>query len=272
MAASTAGALPNRSARSAPNDQPSSHSRGSPAAAQSVIAAPTSSRSVSPPPNWPPLAPRSNLVPLVLNRRTARSASAGSRKDALRSTWLSIMPPAVGSGCRQISVATAGRLSGSASSPARSSPSAVRSVIGSRLAGSTVFAVIWIMNASPVGTRPRARATRTALPARIVPVPALCRAGGLGRPYHDMRDARHDLLVAARAPVKLGGRRAGHLATHPVAARPPLRLWRPEPARRLLRAPGGARRHPPGPARPARDLGRQGARPTGAHGHHHPGA
>ena len=53
----------------------------------------------------PSLVPRTLVVPRVLKRSTARSASAGSRQAALRNTWLSIMPPWVGSGCRQTRVA-----------------------------------------------------------------------------------------------------------------------------------------------------------------------
>ena len=58
------------------------------------------------------LVPRTLLVPRVLNRSTATPARAGSRQAALRKTWLSIMPPWVGSGCRQTRVATGSRSSG----------------------------------------------------------------------------------------------------------------------------------------------------------------
>src|SRR5690349_24996480 len=139
------------------------------------------------------------------------------------------MPPAVGSGCRQISVAAGGRLSGSASSPTSVSPSAVRSVIGSRRAGRTVLAVISFMRSSAAGSRPGTGPSRTALPARIVPVPTIFRPIGLLRPHHDVRGARPDLLVTARTPVHLGRRGAGHLAHHPVPVRPLLHLRRPQP-------------------------------------------
>src|SRR5262249_50206847 len=110
------------------------------------MAAATSSRSDSPSPNSPSLVPCSDAVPRVLNRSTARSASAGSRYDALRSTWLSIIPPAAGSGCRPISVAAGARRSGSPSSPTRLRPSAVRSVSGFGRAGRTVDARISLID------------------------------------------------------------------------------------------------------------------------------
>jgi hypothetical protein len=62
-----------------PNDQPTSHSRGNPAALHQETAAATSYRSASPLSNVPPLRPRSDAVPRVLNLSTARPASAGSR-------------------------------------------------------------------------------------------------------------------------------------------------------------------------------------------------
>ena len=96
------------------------------------MAAATSNRSPSPRSNSPSLVPRTLEVPRVLNRSTARSASAGSRQAALRSTWLSIMPPWVGNGCRQMSVATGARSAGTASSPTSRSPSPVCSSMSVR--------------------------------------------------------------------------------------------------------------------------------------------
>ncbi len=58
----------------------------------------------------PSLVPAALVVPRVLKRSTARSASAGRRQAILRSTWLSIMPPCVGSGCTVTIVPTGGGL------------------------------------------------------------------------------------------------------------------------------------------------------------------
>src|SRR6266540_3528958 len=99
------------------------------------IAAATSKRSPTPPSKAPSLVPRSLVVPLVLNRSTAMPARAGSRQAALRRMWLSIMPPWVGNGCRQTSVATGWPATGSASSPTSVRPSAVCSSMSVRLAG-----------------------------------------------------------------------------------------------------------------------------------------
>src|SRR6185437_7820638 len=176
--------------------------------------------------------------------------------------WLSIMPPAVGSGCRQIKVATGGRSSGWASSPTRSRPSAVRSTMSSRRAGSTVLALMsWLfMYSSPVTRWP----ARPALPACIVPVPALQRSRRLGGPDHHVRGSGPDLLIAAGAAVLLGGGRAGHGPDHPVAVRPFLRLRRPEPDGRLIVA-RLSRRRAAGLARPARLLAGQAAGLPRAH-------
>src|SRR5215472_13738165 len=133
------------------------------------MAAATSRRSVWPSPNSPSLVPCSDAVPRVLNRSTARSASAGSRYDALRSTWLSIIPPAVGSGCRPIRVAAGARPSGSASSPTRLRPSAVRSVSGFRTAGRTVDARISLMLPLPLAC---GALLRHRLPSSLVANPA----------------------------------------------------------------------------------------------------
>src|SRR3984957_13297907 len=154
--------------------------------------------------------------------------------------WLSITPPAGGSGCRQMSVAAGGRSSGCASSPTSARPSAVGRVTGSRRAGRVVLARISVMGSSAVGSRPGAGPPRPALPARIVPVPASLGLIGLLRPHHDVCDARPDLLVAARAPVHLGRGRARHLTDYPVPVGPGLDLRRPQPGGRLL--PLAARR------------------------------
>src|SRR6185437_1873287 len=191
--------------------------------------------------------------------------------------WLSIIPPAVGSGCRQTSVATGGRVCGTASSPTSARPSAVRSVIGSRRAASTVLAVISgglggssplddaVMGSSAVKPRP----ARAALPARIVPVPATFGAVGLLGPHHHVRDAGLDLLVAAGTAVHLGGRDAGHLADDPVAVGPRLDPRRAQPDRGLvpiLRARGG---RPAGSAPgTAGQLRREAAGLAGTHGCH----
>src|ERR1700722_9690317 len=162
--------------------------------------------------------------------------------------WLSILPPPVGSGCRQMSVAAGGRSSGRASSPTRARPSAVCRVTGSRRAGRIVLARISVICSSAEVSRPGAGPPWPALPARIVPVPPSLGLIGLLRPHHDVRDARLDLLVAARAPVGLGGRRAGHLADHPVTVRPGLNLRRPPPGGRLLPRPAPRPSWPdPGP-------------------------
>src|ERR1019366_7346434 len=183
------------------------------------------------------------------------------------------MPPAVGSGCRQTSVATGGRLCGSASSPTRFRPSAVRSVTGLRRAGRTVPAVIGTMISSSVGPGARTGPAGTALPARIVPVPPLGRTGGLRGPDHHVRRARHDLLITAGTAVHLRRGRARNLADYPVTVRPCLSPRRPEPDD-LFRTGASSPRAAPAaglsargaPARAARDVGRQTARPTRAHG------
>jgi hypothetical protein len=109
------------------------------------IAAATSYFSPTPEENSPSLVPRTLDVPRVLKRSTAMPASAGSRQAALRKTWLSIIPPWVGSGCRQTRVATGSPDSGRASSPTSVSPSAVCSSISSRRAGRTLLARIWLL-------------------------------------------------------------------------------------------------------------------------------
>ena len=72
------------STSSVPNDQPTSQRFGRSWNSANSIAACTSNRSATPPSNAPPLVPRGLVVPRVLNRSTARSASAGSRQAAFR--------------------------------------------------------------------------------------------------------------------------------------------------------------------------------------------
>src|SRR5690242_13665894 len=71
-------------------------------------------------------------------------------------------------------------------------------------------------------------AAQPVLPAGGVPVPALFHPdatghpGIVGGPGHHVRGARHDLLVAAGAAVRLGRPRTGDAADDPVAVRPRL--------------------------------------------------
>src|ERR1700734_2595928 len=170
--------------------------------------------------------------------------------------WLSIMPPWVGSGCRQTSVAAGSRSSGRASSPTRFSPSSVVKVIGVRRAGSTVAALIsCAMDPSLEGCL-AAAALHAPLPAHGMPVPPI-RDARVRRPDHDVRDAGMELLVAAGAAVRLARRRARYLAHHPVAIRPVLDPLRAERRcwRGGLRPPALTRGHRhqgyprPGPAK-----------------------
>lgn len=119
------------------------------------MAAATSKRSPTAASKVPSLVPRTLLVPRVLNRSTARSASAGSRQAALRNTWLSIIPPWVGSGCRQTRVPAGSRSSGRASSPTSVRPSAVCSSMSSRRPGRIDDARIGVLTVpvSRVGAR-----------------------------------------------------------------------------------------------------------------------
>src|SRR3954469_546331 len=133
------------------------------------------------------------------------------------------MPSAVGSGCRQMRVATGGRSSGTASSPTRVRPSAVCSSMSVRRAGNTVLARISAIlvlsvaraTAGPLDLR---HAVQPVVPARPVPVAPVLRAAALGRPRDDVADAGRDLLVASGAAVRL--RRAGRGPYDPVAVRP----------------------------------------------------
>ncbi|GAA3433849.1 hypothetical protein [Kutzneria kofuensis] len=160
-----------------PNDQPTSHTFGRFRSWANASAAATSSRSPSPLSNAPSLRPASLAVPRVLKRSTAMSASAGSRNAALRYRCESIMPPCVGSGCRQISVAL-GAFSGSASSPTSRSPSAVVNVTGSRRAGSIVLARISVLitenraRSTPGRRHDAGMTSTTPWPAELEPVRA----------------------------------------------------------------------------------------------------
>ncbi len=112
MAPSMSWSRPYLSAISVPNDQPTSQGRGRPRSCTKSIAAARSNASARPPSKAPSLVPRGDVVPRVLNRSTARSASAGSRAAALRRMCESMNPPAVGSGCSVTRVATGSRSSG----------------------------------------------------------------------------------------------------------------------------------------------------------------
>src|SRR5207244_8247151 len=184
------------------NDQPTSQMSGSSANSAYSIAAATSYRSPTPPSKVPSLLPRRLAVPLVLNLTTATPASAGSRHAALRKTWLSIMPPCVGSGCRQTSVATGSRSNGRASSPTRRSPSAVCSSMSSRCAGRIELARIGFTGSTVAGGAAGPLDDRGAPvarpPAAGVPVPSVGQVAALvGRPGDQVLDARADLVVAA---------------------------------------------------------------------------
>ena len=165
-------------ARSVPKDQPSSQMFGQVVelgvldGGGDVVPLPDARRRTRP--RW---CPAGSQVPRVLNRSTATPASAGSRKAALRKTWLSIIPPCVGSGCRQTRVATGVAVlpAARARRPARR-PSAVCSVIASRRAGRTEFARIAGM--PPIVPDPAQRRVSPGRPAGGVPVPALVEAGG----------------------------------------------------------------------------------------------
>src|SRR5260370_15422170 len=218
------------------DEQASSHRAGRPASAAQDTPAATSYRSDSPSPNSPSLVPWSDDVPRLLNRSTASWARAGRRKAAFLNRWLSIMPPWVGSGWRQISVATGSASAGRASSPTSRSPSAVGRVTGVRLAGSTVAARISLMGLSFSSSAEAA--AQPVLPARAVPVPALADADvdPLGGPGHHVRPARRALLGAARAAVGLRGARAGLLPHHPVPLGPGFDALGPRHRRRRTRA------------------------------------
>src|SRR5215472_9747730 len=145
------------------------------------------------------------------------------------------MPPWVGSGWRQISVAAAGRSAGCASSPTSVSPSEVTIVTSSRLAGSAVAALISVISSSPVRLRAGSWPPWATLPARVVPVPAFFRPWRVRGPDHQVGRARLQLLITAGTPVRLGRCRTGDLPDHPVTVWPLLQLRRPEPARRFIR-------------------------------------
>ena len=85
----------------------------------------TSKRSDFPLSNSPVLVPASLVVPRVLKRTTVIPAIAGNRFAAFLYTWLSIIPPAVGSGCKH-KIAPFDSFIGAATSPIKSMPSSVR--------------------------------------------------------------------------------------------------------------------------------------------------
>src|SRR3981081_1866657 len=161
--------------------------------------------------------------------------------------WLSIIPPWVGSGCRQISVAMGSRPCGRASSPTRLNPSAVRSAIGDRSAGSTVEALISLTDVSslprvPAAVSQRRRsqarlrsisaalaraAVQPPLPAGPVPVPPQVGPRALGRPRHDVRRAGRYFLITAGTAVFLRGCGAPGPPDDPLPAPPPLAPFGP---------------------------------------------
>ncbi len=129
-------------------------------------------------------------------------------------TWLSIIPPCVGSGCRQTSVATGSLFSGSASSPTRVRPSAVLSCNGSRRAGSTELAriagIAWKPSraGSPPRRGPRVLPHPNGLPEIIAP--RWMRVVTLPAPRVQARRA-------IPSPLALGLSRRRTLAGPPVA-------------------------------------------------------
>ena len=171
-------------------------------------------------PRWCPAA---LVVPRVLNRSTATSASAGSRHDALRSTWLSIIPPWVGSGCRQTSVATGGavlRAGQLADQPqavggraASAAPAGPGRIVLARI--STSWPPSCALLVAHRRGCPRGHARRPARRCASAAGPRGC--PHVGRPGHDVRGRRPDLLVAAGAAVRLRRRGAGDAAHDPVA-------------------------------------------------------
>ena len=162
----------------------------------------------------------------MLNRSTASWARAGRRKAAFLSRWLSIMPPWVGSGCRQISVATGSASAGRASSPDQPQPvggvQGDRGALGRQHGGRPRMSrLICPCPYLPPGAGPRRSRFCQHAP---VPVPALIEAGvdPVGGPGDHVRRARRDLLVTARAAVGLRRARAGLLPHHPVPVGPRL--------------------------------------------------
>src|SRR5450631_218756 len=129
----------------------------------------------------------------------------------------------MGSGCNVTKVATGSLSSGRASSPTRARPSAVCSAMSRRRAGRTVLARIlcWpvlFISSTPSSSGPLRCAPATSGPAGSVPMPAVVQAAhAFGRPGHDMRYARRQLLLAARTPVGLGRTGATDPADEPFA-------------------------------------------------------
>src|ERR1017187_1138516 len=146
------------------------------------------------------------------------------------------MPPWVGSGCRQTSVATGAWSRGSDRSPGSATPSPVRRVTRSRRAGRIVLALISLMRVpsaplspaalSPAAPLPAALSPGgpvvTLLPAGPVPVPALAQPGGQRGPGHQVRRAGRDFLIASGATIALHRGGARHEPDHPVLAVPRL--------------------------------------------------
>ena len=171
----------------------------------------------------------------MLNRSTARSARAGSRFAALRRMWLSIMPPWVGSGCRQTSVAT-GSLRGRPGQLA-DQVEAVRGVQGDRLPPGRQdrtrpdLAHRFLPCLSDPGLRRPSPAPGPPpyplLPARPVPVPPPGRARELGGPGDQVRCSGRDFLITSWATIALGRRWPRHQPDHPVPVRPRLKALRP---------------------------------------------
>ena len=225
--------------------------------------------------------PAALVVPRVLKRSTAMPASAGSRQAALRNRWLSIIPPWVGSGCRHTIVATG--VAVERRGELADEPQPVRRRDRERLTARRQHAVRDDLgHGSPsVRSQPatgRDSVSRTAaalghrapaaarVPARGVPVPpVLLAAPPVGRPGHDVRRRRADLLVAARAAVGL--RRAAPVIRRTTqspsacsstswcapAERPRLAVGRPAVATshdRLRRRSRGSRARPCGRGSP----------------------
>ena len=84
----------------------------------------TSKRSAPPLSKVPVLLPASLVVPRVLNLTTVIPAIAGNRLAAFLRIWLSIIPPAVGSGCKH-KIDPLNSPSGAAISPTKEKPSTV---------------------------------------------------------------------------------------------------------------------------------------------------
>jgi len=227
IAPSTCGHVaPFHRASSVPNDQPRSHSRGSPAARDASIAAATSWCSGL-------AVARTPLAGSLLGCGAAgvepEHREIGQRgqpvRRALRSTWLSIIRrPWAADGGRSAWRREPGPRAGQLADQVQ--PSAVRSVSGSD-GRQTVLARISVIAVSPAASSP------------VCP-PAGSRAGGR-RCQHELCQCRRSAgpgdwpghtttcgtparisWSQARAPVGLRGRGARHRADHPLPVRPGL--------------------------------------------------